>query len=49
MPRADHYIEGVVAMVMDATSEYSKPLTDERLFGWHNSLFPSGHSGLQKD
>lgn len=48
MPRADHYIEGVVAMVMDATSEYSKPLTDERLFGWHNSLFPSGHSGLRK-
>jgi Fic family protein len=48
MPRADHYIEGVVAMVMDATNEYSKPLTDERLFGWHNSLFPSGRSGLRK-
>jgi Fic family protein len=48
MPRADHYIEGVVAMVMDATYEYSKSLTDERLFGWHNSLFPSGRSGLRR-
>ena len=48
MARADHYVEGAVAMVMDATNEYSKPLTDERLFGWHNCLFPSGLSGLRK-
>ena len=23
-------------------------MTDERLFGWHNVLFPSGISGLYK-
>ena len=31
-----HYIEGVVEMMMDAVNNYAKPLTDERLFGWHN-------------
>ena len=26
---------------------YDKPLTDERLFGWHASLFPTGRSGMR--
>jgi Fic family protein len=26
----------------------SGPLTDERLFGWHAALFPTGHSGMQR-
>ena len=42
------YIEGVVEMMLDATQRYSLPMTDERLFGWHNVLFPSGMSGLYK-
>lgn len=42
------YIEGVVEMMLDATQNYSAPMTDERLFGWHNVLFPSGMSGLYK-
>ncbi len=41
-----HYIEGVVAMMLDAVNNFSSPLTDERLFGWHNCLFPTGRSGL---
>lgn len=41
-----HYIEGVVEMMMDATLKYDQPLTDDRLFGWHNCLFPTGRSGM---
>ena len=42
-----HYIEGVVEMMMDATRKYGQPLTDDRLFGWHNCLFPTGRSGME--
>jgi len=38
-------IEGVVDVLLDATQNYDKTLTDKRLFGWHNSLFQSGYSG----
>jgi len=41
-------IEGVVDVLLDATQNYIKPLTQERLFGWHNSLFQSGFSGYVK-
>jgi len=42
----DRHVEGVVDMVLDATSRSSDPLTQDRLFGWHAALFPTGHSGL---
>ena len=42
------YVEGVVEMMLDATQYYQQALTDERLFGWHNVLFPNGISGLYK-
>ena len=42
-----HYIEGVVEMMMDATTHFANPLTDDRLFGWHNCLFPTGRSGME--
>lgn len=41
-----HYIEGVVEMMLDATSGFKKPMTEDRLFGWHNCLFPTGRSGM---
>lgn len=41
-------IEGVVEMMLDATQRYDEPLTEERLFGWHNALFPNGYSGAYK-
>ena len=41
-------IEGMVEMMLDATQRYEQPLTEERLFGWHNALFPSGYSGAYK-
>lgn len=45
---ADRDVEGVVEMMLDATQNYAKPLTAERLFGWHASLFPTGYSGIHK-
>lgn len=45
---ASRNIEGIVEMTLDATQDYDKPLTKERLFGWHASLFPTGYSGMRK-
>jgi Fic family protein len=44
----DRKVEGVVEMVLDATRNYDKPLTRERLFAWHASLFPTGYTGMRK-
>lgn len=44
----DRHVEGVVEMVLDATSCAAEPLTAERLFGWHAALFPTGYSGMSK-
>src|SRR5579862_7178793 len=43
---ADRNVEGVVEMMLDATPHYDRPLTAERLFAWHASLFPTGRSGM---
>jgi Fic family protein len=45
---ADRDVEGVVEMMLDATQNYRQELTDERLFGWHAALFPTGHSGMHR-
>jgi Fic family protein len=45
---ADRHVEGVVEMMLDATQNYSAPLTNERIFGWHAALFPMGRSGMHK-
>ena len=37
---SSRYIDGVVEMALDATVNFNSPLTHERLFGWHNCLFP---------
>jgi Fic family protein len=44
----DKYVEGVVEMMLDATQNYQKTLDEERLFGWHAALFPTGRSGMYK-
>ncbi len=41
-------VEGIVEMMLDATQRFAEPLTAERLFGWHASLFPTGRSGMHK-
>ena len=45
---SSRYIDGVVEMALDATVNFNSPLTHERLFGWHNCLFPTGWSGPTK-
>ncbi len=47
VPESRH-VEGVVEMMLDATRNFSSPLTKERLFGWHSALFPTGRNGLQR-
>lgn len=44
----DRDVEGVVEMMLDATGNYSQPLTQDRLFAWHSSLFPSGRAGMRR-
>ncbi len=41
-------VEGIVEMMLDATHNFAQPLTDERLFGWHATLFPTGRSGMYR-
>ena len=45
---ASRDVEGVVEMMLDATQNFSSPLTEERLSGWHACLFPSGRSGMRR-
>jgi Fic family protein len=44
----DRHVEGVVEMVLNATSRSVEPVTAKRLFSWHAALFPTGFSGLSK-
>ena len=44
---AEREVEGVVEMMLDATQNFSRPLSEERLFAWHSALFPTGRSGMR--
>ncbi|RDI44848.1 Fic family protein [Aquicella lusitana] len=44
----DRHVDGIVEIMLDATCHYNAPLTEERLFGWHAALFPTGRSGFQR-
>lgn len=48
MDPADRHTDGVVGRVLDATANCHTPVSRERLFGWHATLFPSGYSGLSR-
>ena len=39
---ADRRAEAIAAVVLDATQNFAQPLTADRLFSWHRSLFPDG-------
>ena len=41
-------VEGIVELMLDATQQYFKPLTKNRLFDWHSALFPTGLSGMRR-
>ncbi len=44
----DRNVDGLVDVLLDAVRFHNKPLTLERINGWHAALFPSGYSGLRK-
>lgn len=41
----DHYVDGLVDVMIDAIRNCHSPLSEERFFGWHAALFPTGRSG----
>ena len=42
----DRNVEGVVDMVLDATTNFAQPVSLEKLQKWHAALFPAGYSGM---
>lgn len=44
----DRRIDDLVSVLLDATQNFDKPLTQERLWGWQAALFPSGYSGMHR-
>ncbi len=46
--KPNHYIEGLLDILLDATQDFKKPLTLDRLKAWQAALFPTGYSGLHK-
>ena len=48
LPHSTREIDGLLDIIIDATSHPLHPLTLQKLYAWHASLFPSGYSHLQK-
>lgn len=44
----DRRVDDLVAVLLDATQNFTSQLTVERLCGWQAALFPSGYSGLHR-
>jgi len=45
---SDRNVDGVVDMMFDATRNFQKEMTRERLFSWQRALFPTGYSGMYR-
>jgi Fic family protein len=45
---ADRHVDGLVAVIDDATTAYAQPLDEDRLCRWQSALFPGGTSGIQR-
>ena len=41
-------VDGIVDLMVDATLQCDEPLSAERLFGWHSSLFPTGRNNITR-
>lgn len=39
-----HYIDSVVAVMLDAVNHYDQPLTKEKICAWQTAFFPTGFS-----
>ncbi|HVY53517.1 MAG TPA: Fic family protein [Gammaproteobacteria bacterium] len=44
----DRHIEGIVEVLLDATHHYRRPLSQERLYKWHATLFLSDKNSIQR-
>lgn len=44
----DRHVEGLVAVLGDASTAFDQALDEERLCRWQSALFPGGTSGLQR-
>ena len=47
LDRIDRNVEGMVVMTLDAIQKFDQPLTRERLFFWHKSLFLAGKTKIR--
>lgn len=48
LPPTDRAVEGIVEVMLDATTNYATPLRAERLFAWQAAQFPTGRSGMTR-
>ena len=48
LPPAPRSVEGLVDVLLDASGDLDKPLTQRMLGSWQAALFPTGRSGLSK-
>jgi len=44
----DRRVDDLVSVLIDATQNYDRPLSSDRLWGWQASLFPTGYSGMHR-
>lgn len=44
----DRSADGLVSVLLDATTDAASALAVQRLHGWHAALFPTGYSGFTK-
>lgn len=44
----DRHVDGLVAVISDATLGFEQPLDEDRLCRWQSALFPGGTSGIQR-
>ena len=48
LPESARSTDGLVEMLIDATTNYKIKLNEKQLWGWRAALFPTGYSGIQK-
>lgn len=44
----DRNVDGLVAVIFDATTAHDQPLDEDRLCRWQSALFPGGTSGIHR-
>jgi Fic family protein len=48
LPEVKRNTDGLVEVLVDATTNFKRKLTHERLFSWQAALFPTAYSGMTK-